>query len=207
MIFTSETTPAQKPTAVRLPPLILHPFADTDSQSKLVESSRAGMMLEGLLPEAGKTRRELDRALLEGRYCELRMLFYVGKDLARWIEQCMEIAERQPDAFPAAVSRQSFAAYLIEGAPPNVTGKLDRWGVKGYQRIFARALALHSIFNAAPEPGWLTDEFIRNHHRYADQIFAVDQHCTFPALPAAEYAFELYASGEYSRLLEREWDA
>src|ERR1700753_1680631 len=77
-----------------LPPLILHPFADAGGPDKLVESSRASLMLQGLLPSGERSQEELDRALLEGRYCEIRMLFYVGKDLIRWIQQCQEHVER-----------------------------------------------------------------------------------------------------------------
>src|SRR6202453_3067994 len=83
-----------------LPPLILHPFADAGGPSKLVESSRANLKLQGLLPQGEASREDLDRALLDGRHSELRMLFYVGKDLARWIEQCLEFAERNQDALP-----------------------------------------------------------------------------------------------------------
>ena len=63
---------------------------------KLVESSRASLMLQGLLPTGERTTEDLDKSLLEGRYCEIRMLFYVGKDLIRWIEQSLEHVERQP---------------------------------------------------------------------------------------------------------------
>lgn len=84
-------------TATTLPPLILHPFADVDGPDKLAGSSRASLMLQGLLPSEERTQEELDRALLEGRYCEIRRLFYVGKDLVRWIEQCLEHVARQPD--------------------------------------------------------------------------------------------------------------
>ncbi len=75
---------------MKLPPLILHPFADAGGPDKLVESSRASLMLQGLLPSGERTTEDLDRALLDGRYCEIRMLFYVGKDLVRWIEQCLD---------------------------------------------------------------------------------------------------------------------
>jgi hypothetical protein len=34
----------------KLPPLILHPFADPTGPDKLLESSRASLMLQGLLP-------------------------------------------------------------------------------------------------------------------------------------------------------------
>jgi len=80
-----------------LPPLILHPFADTTSPNKLVQSSRANLVLQGLLPGKEETVERLQEVLLEGRYCELRMLYYVGKDADRWIEQCLDLVEREPD--------------------------------------------------------------------------------------------------------------
>ena len=63
-----------------LPPLILHPFWSLEDSSVLVESSRASLVLQGLLPDSGQSTEDLDRSLLRGRYAELRMLFYVGKD-------------------------------------------------------------------------------------------------------------------------------
>ena len=77
-----------------LPPLILHPFSDPEGPAKLVESSRASMMLQGLLPSGQMSQEDLDQTLLNGRYCEIRMLYYVGKDLVRWIEQCMDHVSR-----------------------------------------------------------------------------------------------------------------
>ena len=56
-----------------LPPLILHPFSDPEGPAKLVESSRASMMLQGMLPNNEFSISELDRRLLEGRFCEIRM--------------------------------------------------------------------------------------------------------------------------------------
>ena len=95
---------------------------------KLVESSRANLMLQGLLPSGERTNDELDRALLDGRYCEIRMLFYVGKDLIRWIEQCLEHIERQPDLAGSHITYQSFAAYLVNHTPPAVQAKLREVG-------------------------------------------------------------------------------
>src|ERR1700730_18907849 len=94
-----ETTALENRPAFILPPLILHPFADSTGPSKLVESSRASLKLQGLLPQGEASREDLDRSLLDGRYSELRMLYYVGKDLARWIEQCLEFAQRNHDKF------------------------------------------------------------------------------------------------------------
>ena len=188
-----------------LPPLILHPFADAGGPSKLVESSRANLKLQGLLPQGEASREDLDRALLDGRHSELRMLFYVGKDLARWIGQCLEFAERNQDALPRG-TYQSFAAFLIQDAPPEVQAKLRKWGVADYKSIFSRALGLHTMFAAAPPREMLSDEFVRSYFRYADQIFQTKQdECDFSPINSREFDFELYSSGEYARMLERSW--
>jgi hypothetical protein len=199
-------TPQNKP-ACTLPPLILHPFADASGPGKLVESSRASLKLQGLLPSGESSREDLDRALLDGRFSELRMLFYVGKDLARWIDQCLEFAERNRESLPVGTSYQSFAAMLVKDAPPNVQSKLRKWGVADYKAIFTRALGLHCLFAVAPTREVLSDEFVRSYYRYADQIFAVKQgECDFTPVASADCQFELYSSGEYSRMLERSWE-
>ena len=117
-------------TSRKLPPLILHPFADNAGPGKLVESSRASLMLQGLLPTGERSAADLERALLEGRYCEIRMLFYVGKDLLRWIDQCLEFVERAPDLRASGIKYQSFAAYLVNHAPPEVQAKLRQNGLE-----------------------------------------------------------------------------
>src|SRR4051812_2397213 len=116
-------------TSRTLPPLILHPFADNAGPDKLVESSRASLMIQGLLPSGERSSEELERALLDGRYCEIRMLFYVGKDLLRWIDQCMEFVERSSELREAGIKYQSFAAYLVNQTPAVVQAKLRKWGV------------------------------------------------------------------------------
>jgi hypothetical protein len=193
-------------TSRKLPPLILHPFADNAGPSKLVESSRASLMLQGLLPTGERSSSDLERALLEGRYCEIRMLFYVGKDLLRWIDQCLEFVERSPDLPASKIKYQSFAAYLVNQTPPEVQAKLRKWGVADYKAIFARALGLSTLLAAAPERDTLSDEFVRNYYRYADQLFATRQsETTFEDISNFGFEFDLFASGEYSRMLEREW--
>jgi|SRR5579871_5715091 len=189
-----------------LPPLILHPFADASAPGKLVESSRANLKLQGLLPAGEATKEDLDRALLDGRYSELRMLYYVGKDLARWIEQCLEFVGHLPHSYQGNIAYQSFADLLVQGAPEAVQAKLKKWGVGDYQSIFTRALGLYAIFADAPARNLLTNDFVRHYYRYADQVFTVKQgEYPFQALNAAEFTFELYSSGEYVRLLERSW--
>ncbi len=191
----------------KLPPLILHPFADASGPDKLIQSSRASLMIQGLLPSGERATDELDRALLDGRYHEIRMLFYVGRDLLRWIEQCVEFAERNPDLRDLAVGYQSFAALLVNHAPVPVQEKLRKWGVSDYRAIFMRALGLNALFAEVPQRDDLTDEFVRHYYRYADQIFQCRQNETqFSDLSAQGVAFDLYASGEYSRMLERSWE-
>ncbi len=201
------TAPALTHSIVRtLPPLILHPFADAGGPSKLVESSRANLKLQGLLPQGEASRDDLDRALMDGRYSELRMLYYVGKDLSRWIEQCLEFAERNQSVVPRGVSFQSFAGLLIQDAPTGVQAKLRKWGVADYKSIFSRALGLNCMFAAAPPRECLADEFVRSYFRFADQIFQSKlSECDFTPLSSREFHFELYSSGEYSRMLERSW--
>jgi hypothetical protein len=189
-----------------LPPLILHPFADASGPAKLVESSRATLMLQGLLPRENFTQQELDASLIEGRFCEIRMLYYVGKDLVRWIEQCMEVVGRDRVLRSAGIEFQSFAALLTDDPPALVRDKLTAWGVVDFKAIFSRGIGLNMIFAEAPTKDNLTVAFVRNYYRYADSIFACHQGMKpFAGIRSRNFAFDLFASGEYSRKLEREW--
>src|SRR5260370_6219669 len=203
-ISPSSSTIAASPR--KLPPLILHPFADAGGPDKLVESSRSSLMLQGLLPTGERTTEELDKSLLEGRYCEIRMLFYVGKDLVRWIEQSLEHLERQPGFRDSGIKFQSFAAYLVQNTPPGVQAKLRKWGVADFKSIFMRALGLNAVLSELPERGVLADDFVRNYYRYADSIFLCRQsQAQYTDIANMNFEFEIFASGEYSRMLEREW--
>ena len=163
-------------------------------------------MLQGLLPQGDRTKNDLENTLLDGRYSEIRMLFYVGKDLMRWIEQCMEHVERSPELRGSGIRYQSFASYLVYHTPADVQTKLKKWGVNDYKAIFARALGLSVLLADAPGPGVLSDEFVRNYYRYADSLFRMRQEETpFAEITDMGFEFDIYASGEYSRKLEREW--
>jgi hypothetical protein len=193
-------------TVHKLPPLILHPFADQSGPPKVLQSSRASLMLQGLLPSGQQTPEDLERALLEGRYQEIRMLFYVGKDVLRWIEQCMEHVSRDPELRTSACQPQSFAAYLVQNPPAEVVSKLKKWGVSNHKSIFSRALGLNVILADMPPQEMFAPDFLRHYHRYADQMF----HCHLGQTPFADpeqlgFEFEIFASGEYSRMLERGW--
>jgi hypothetical protein len=191
----------------KLPPLILHPFSDSSGPGKLVESSRASLMLQGLLPSGELSPDELDRKLLDGRYCEIRMLCYVGRDLVRWIEQCMELVDRDERLRTRGIQLQSFASMLSEDPPPSVREKLSKWGVADYRHIFSRALGLNAIFANPPSREDLSAEFIRHYYRFADQMYRCQLSLhTFTEISCRNFTFELYASGEYARILEREWE-
>src|SRR5215472_610649 len=84
-------------TVWELPPLILHPFNERMPPSALLDNSKAALMLSGLIPSDGTDPESLKTRLLAGRYSEIRMLFFLGKDVFRWIDQCMEWSERVPE--------------------------------------------------------------------------------------------------------------
>ena len=134
------------------------------------------------------------------------MLFYLGKDLFRWVEQCVEWAERTPALTECDIHPQSFVSLLTASPPPSVKDKLVRWGVVDYVSIFSRAVGLNVMFAQPPTFDALSEDFLRHYHRFADAMhncyLQVQSHRT---LTAANFRFELYASGEYSRMLESEW--
>lgn len=190
----------------KLPPLILHPFAESAGPDKLVESSRASLMLQGLLPSGHLTKDELDERLLGGRYCEIKMLFYVGRDLTRWIDQCLDLSGRDETLRAAGMCYQAFAALLVDDPPPQVREKLKTWGVADYRSIFSRSLGLNAIFAELPPRNMLAEEFVRHYYRYADQLYLSRQLLwNFTEIRPQQFDFDLFASGEYSRMLEREW--
>jgi hypothetical protein len=189
-----------------LPPLILHPFSDQTSPHKLVQSSKASLMLNGLLPNDESSEDELTRKLLEGRVCEIRMLFFVGKDLLRWIAHCMDFVGSIAVLKTAGVREQSFAEFLVQSPPESVRAKLRGWGVFDYKSIFSRAIGLNVVFSEPPNEDTVTPEFIRNYFRYADHLFVCRQQMqAFTEITTDNFHFEIYASGEYSRLLEKSW--
>jgi hypothetical protein len=134
------------------------------------------------------------------------MLYYVGRDITRWIEQCLDFIEREPELRTAGLKPQSFAEHLIKNPPPPVEAKLRKWGVGDFRAIFSRALGLNAVLADAPSRETLNDEFVRSYFRYADQMYTCwASQTTFSAVSDFPLEFDIFASGEYSRLLEREW--
>jgi hypothetical protein len=190
----------------QLPPLILHPFSSSEDNSVLAESSRASLVLQGLAPGTGVPFEELDRQLLRGRYAELRMLFYIGKDISRWAEQCADAARSAPAFAGRKVQAETFAVLLVQDMPTHVRTKLESWGVLDFAALFRRSFGLHAVIHELPEAKAFSADFLRRYHRYLDQWFEQRlRDWIFDRIAGHEVEFELYASGEYSSMLEKSW--
>lgn len=185
---------------LQLPPLILHPFSGGAETNQLVDGSLAALALEGLA-ESSDEESVLRQRMLAGRYQEVRMLLFLGKDLFRWMQQCVE--QNQKDA---RIVEQSFAAMVVEAPPDSVRLKLESWGVTDRRGVFSRAIGIHSLFQAPPPADSLSPIFLKNYHRYADHAYICYQHsAAFLPIEGSTCQFEIYASEEYSRMLSDCW--
>jgi hypothetical protein len=193
-------------TAFRLPPLILHPFSSPEDSSVLMESSRASLALQGFLPSEDTSSQDLDQRLVRGRYAELRMLFYIGKDLIRWMEQCTESTLASGDFDGRRVKPETFAVLLVQQIPAHVRTKLEAWGVLDFCSLFRRAIGLHAVFHELPPSEAFTADFLRRYHRYVDHWYQQRlKDAGFDQPQPGEFTFDLYASGEYTLMLEQSW--
>jgi hypothetical protein len=194
----------------QLPPLILHPFSGGGNTTELVEGSRASLTLQGLLKPSGSESQldqyELERRVMIGRYQEIRMLVFLGKDIFRWLQQCVDFIDRsgQPGL---KISEQSFASLVVESPPVEVREKLERWGVTDRRAVFSRAIGVNTLFSAPPPLDTLSPVFLKNYHRFADHAYICFQHLKpFEALDAKQFEFQIYASEEYARMLSDQWE-
>lgn len=171
-----------------------------------MESSRASLALQGFLPRDETPIDELDRQLLRGRYAELRMLFYIGKDVARWTGQCAETIE-VTGAFPdRRIRTESFAVFLVQHVPAHVRAKLEGWGVLDFCALFRRSIGLHAVFQELPPVEAFDPEFLRRYHKHLDLWYEQRlKEWVFDRPEADEFTFDLYASGEYTLMLEQSW--
>ena len=191
-----------------LPPLILHPFSGGRSVDELLAGSKAALELQGLSgsgPSSLDEEDELERRILIGRYQEIRMLTFLGKDTFRWLNQCVDFIDRsgKNDKF----SVQSFAGLIVEQPPSGVREKLERWGVTDRRAVFSRAIGIHTLFASPPPLETLSPTLLKNYHRFADHAYICFQHLKpFHELDAKQFDFEIYASEEYARLLSDQWE-
>ena len=193
VIISEATAPANmKSDGVHreLPPLILFPFSHHTGSDERQQPKRS---------------QSVDERQLEAFYAEFRMLCLIGKDLNRWLSQCVEMTSGDPKC--PATSERDFIGSLLFATPRPVQEKLRSWGVASFQIIFSRALGLNSVFPHPPESADVPEPFLRNFCNYADALFDArmkDEN----ASPFQEdrFTFEIYASGEYSSLLEKTWE-
>jgi len=189
---------------LQLPPLILHPFSGGAGTGDLVDGSLAALALDGLVASS-EEELALRRRMLSGRYQEVRMLLFLGKDVFRWMQQCVEHVQGS-DAPDVSIVEQSFAALIVEDPPEPVRRKLEGWGVTDRRSVFSRAVGIHSLFQDPPPVDCLSPIFLKNYHRYADHAYICYQHSqAFLPLEGSNCRFELYASEEYARLLSDGW--
>jgi hypothetical protein len=201
------TSGTKTTTSFRLPPLILHPFSAPEDTSVLMESSRASLALQGFLPaEGGSSNQELDQQLLRGRYAELRMLYYIGKDLVRWMDQCAETVVASGRFAEVRIRPESFAIVLVQQVPTHVRAKLEGWGVLDFCALFRRSIGLHAVLQDFPSVEAFRPEFLRRYHRHLDQWYEyrLREAASYRPEPQ-DFVFDLYASGEYALLLEQSW--
>lgn len=190
----------------RLPPLILHPFSTPEDTSVLMESSRASLALQGFLPKDDTPSQDLDRQLVRGRYAELRMLYYIGKDVTRWTEQCVETLALTGGYEDRKIRPETFAVLLVQHIPAHVRLKLEGWGVLDFCALFRRSIGLHAVFKEIPPPDDFAPDFLRRYHRHLDQWYEQRlRDWIFDRPRADEFTFDLFASGEYALMLEQSW--
>jgi len=189
----------------QLPPLILHPFSGGGSVDELLEGSKAALRLEEARGELVENSEDLDRRILLGRYQEIRMLIFLGKDLFRWLQQCVDFVERTGEL--SDYSEQSFAALIVDQPPSGVREKLERWGVTDRRAVFSRAIGVHTLFSSPPPFETLSPTLLRHYHRFADHAYICFQHLRpFHAPDSKQFQFEIYASEEYAQLLSDQWE-
>jgi hypothetical protein len=176
-----------------LPPLILHPFDRGLEASASLDSIKLALHLNGLgEPDTDK------EPLLRGRYAEFRMLCLVGKDVMRWIAQCMDFSSRDQALADAGIRQQSFADLLVNRTPPLVAARFESWGVIDFRRIVSRAIAIVAVFPNPPDFGVISTGFLEEYYAYTDALFACYQRLEpFTPLEPQSFGFSLYTSDEY----------
>lgn len=176
-----------------LPPLILHPFDRRLDASALSESLKLSAHLGGL------GEPDLDtEPLLRGRYVEFHMLCLVGKDVMRWIAQCVDFAGRDAVLANVGIRQQSFADLLVNRTPPAVAARFESWGVTDYRRVLSRGIGANTVFPKPPDYGVVSAEFLKDYYSFADSLFACYQDLTpFTRLESGAFGLALFTSDEY----------
>jgi hypothetical protein len=183
-----------------LPPLVLHPFSQGPDAATILESAQ--FSLRALLASDAEEAEIAHVKLLQAKYCEFRMLCLIGKDLLRWIRQCVDFAGRDELLSLASLTEQSFADYLVNRTPAAVVARFESWAVQDYRGILSRAIGLNAIFPHPPDAAVVAPEFLEDYHHYADGLFRCYQQLTpVVQLDRERFSFALFTSDEYMKTL------
>ena len=189
---------------ITLPPLVLHPFGGDSSTAQLLEGSRASIALQQA-SLSNPQYADIQRQVILGRYQEIRMLLFLGKDIFRWIDQCMDQMERSGN-IGLRINAQCFSALIVDTPPESVRKKLEEWGVSDRRAVFSRAIGIRCLFEEPPDIDMLSPMFLEHYHRFADYSYICFQQMKpWQPMDGASFDFPIYASEEYSRLLSEQW--
>jgi hypothetical protein len=189
---------------ITLPPLILHPFGGDSGTAQLLEGSRAAIALQQA-SLSNPQYADIQQRVILGRYQEVRMLLFLGKDIFRWIDQCMDQMERSGE-IGLRINSQCFSALIVESPPESVKKKLEDWGVSDRRAVFSRAIGIRCLFEEPPDIDMLSPMFLEHYHRFADYSYICFQQMKpWQPMDGASFDFPIYASEEYSRLLSEQW--
>jgi len=190
---------------ILLPPLILHPFGGDKGTAQLLEGSRAAVALQQA-SLSNPHYADIQQRVILGRYQEIRMLLFLGKDIFRWIDQCMDQMDRSGD-IGLRINAQCFSALIVDAPPVAVRKKLEDWGVSDRRAVFSRAIGIRCLFEEPPEIEMLSPMFLEHYHRFADYAYVCFQQMkAYEPMSGTVYDFKIYASEEYSRILSEEWE-
>ena len=94
----------------------------------------------------------------------------------------------------------------MQHVPAHVKTKLEGWGVLDFCALFRRSVGLHVVFAELPAAEGFSPDFLRRYHRYLDQWYEQRlRDAIFDRPEADEFTFDLFASGEYTLMLEQSW--
>jgi len=196
--------PQPRKEQITLPPLILHPFGGDSGTAQLLEGSRAAIALQQA-SLSNPQYADIQQRVILGRYQEIRMLLFLGKDIFRWIDQCMDQMERSGN-IGLRINAQCFSALIVDSPPEPVRKKLEDWGVSDRRAVFSRAIGIRCLFEEPPDIDMLSPMFLEHYHRFADYSYICFQQMKpWQPMDGASFNFPIYASEEYSRLLSEQW--
>lgn len=189
---------------IKLPPLILYPFGGDNGTEQLIEGSRAAMALQQA-SLSNPHYADIQQRVILGRYQEIRMLLFLGKDIFRWIDQCLDQMDRSGET-GLRINSQCFSALIVESPPETVRKKLEDWGVSDRRAVFSRAIGIRCLFECPPAIDMLSPLFLEHYHRFADYAYICFQQMKpWQPMDGEGFDFQIYASEEYSRMLSDQW--